>query len=358
MTWKPGDLVVWLAVLLPVTTRIPLATSDVGRAYVQTPMILLMTGVLGTMAVWVAQRDKWLGAFLVWAVLHALWQPRQAVFEWLAMVTAGVLVLTVLWDLEAATWRTVRVALVTMGVIQTIWMAVQVAGWDVTSTGLWPYHDLAQSGQVPIEPAGTLGNSRYLAAYLAMLLPLAPVWVLPVLGFGLYLTHSVLGIVAGLIGLLVRWKTKKALIAVTVIPVIVLTVHQHVGFVFSASARWEVWTQAVKALTALGWVLGVGPGLWIAFYTTLPLSTITQAEGFFVWAHNDWLQLVVDVGLVGLLGVLVWIWTRKIQWASPWGGALAAVGILMLGFSPWHLVTTGMVALVVLGGATTMKKEA
>ena len=51
-----------------------------------------------------------------------------------------------------------------------------------------------------------------------------------------------------------------------------------------------------------------------------------------------------------------WLWAHRAMWRGPWRGSAAAVGLLSLAFMPFHLITTGVVALVVLGCATTKEE--
>lgn len=342
---NPGILVVGLAVLAPWATKLPLATSEPGQAYTQSPTILLLATLLGVLAVWVAQRDRWLGALLGWQVSHLLWQPNPVVYETVETMSLGAFMLLAVRDLDATWKERLRAGLLVTAVLQVAWLTVQWIGYDWTWAGFGRFHE------TPL-PAGTFGNKNYLAAFLAMVTPLAPVVLLPVFAIGLILTHSFLAIVAACAGLLLRWPDHRRWLWLACGIAIPLAWMGHIAPWATWHARWEVWMAALSILTVKGWLLGVGPGQWLIAYQYFAVSHQTAVEGYFAAAHNDLLQLLFESGLpaLGLLGG--WAWAHRGLWRTAWGGSALAVLLLSLGFFPWHLVTTGMVALVVLGCAT------
>ena len=348
-TWQPADAVLWAALLVPFATKLPLATTSVLQAYVQTPMILWLWLLQGVVSLWLLQQDRWLGLWACWWTLSWLWHPTTRAYEGIETLVLGSLCLWLVQQLRPQAWWAARIMLLSLGIIQILWQTTQWVGWDWTWTdGFGPFTELSK-------PAGTYGNAKYLGVVLGILAPLSPLWLVPIFVWGLFLSKSVLGMLAAVIGLAVQWPRWRWGILATGAVALALAVARHTLYAFGWSwhARLDVWTTALSMLTPLGWLIGRGPGSWMLDYQRFPVSHTTQIEGYFVWAHNDVLQIVWEGGLVALVCLGGWLWSnRQRVMASPWRGGAAALMIISLGFSPWHLVTTGLVALVVLGGAT------
>lgn len=73
-------------------------------------------------------------------------------------------------------------------------------------------------------------------------------------------------------------------------------------------------------------------------------------------AHNDYLQLWYEAGLLGLLPVAAWIWTRRL-WEGRYAGAAVAVLVVSATMFPFHLAVTGLTAVLILGLATAPVEE-
>ena len=338
----PGDLVLWLAVLVPWSTKLLLATTNPGMAYVQTPMILWLTALLATVAWWIGTKDYWLGMLLAWEVIHLLWQPTPSVFESVETMVLGAFLLQMVRQVPVTHQTMFRYALIGTAILQTMWLSAQWLGMPTDTT----------------LPAGTFGNKNYLGAYLAMVMPVTPWFLIPVVGYGLFLSKSMLAWTAACAGLWWRWRDWWALHAVCFLAGLLFLASQHPGPGASWSARWDAWTTALDHLTFLGWVTGVGPGQWLHVYGSLPVSYPTSVEGYFAFAHSDLLQLVFESGLPALVCLGGWLWSQRALWRSPWAGSVVALGILSLAFFPWHLVTTGVVAVAIVACATSTQKEA
>jgi hypothetical protein len=121
--------------------------------------------------------------------------------------------------------------------------------------------------------------------------------------------------------------------------------------------RFEIWSFAFRETmwtwTWLGPVFGTGLGGWSFVVPMLQLRRQFSPTGE-LWseAHNDWLQFVYETGLVGLVLLAGWLWSHRGMFRHPvWGGSLAAIAVQALGWNPFHLVTSALVAIVILGCA-------
>lgn len=335
----------WLAVLVPVSTKIGLATSDPGRAYVQTPMVLFLTALLGVVAWWIGTCDPWLGAMTGWSVLHLLWQPSPKAFEAVEMFVLSSVMLLAVRELAPAKRTWVFRGLWLIGGLQVCWVVMQWLGWDLTWDGFGAFHETTR-------PAGTFGNKNYLAAWLAILLPTTPAVLTGLFLLGLLLTTSWLALVASWVGLWVQYPAQWRLWSVWGACAIVGGWALHLAPGASWSARSEVWRTALDSLTTSDWLIGHGPGSWITSVQHWTMTRLTSVEGYFWTAHNDVLQHGFEEGLIGMALLAGWLWAHRRIWSGPMRGSLAALGVMSLAFFPFHLVTTGLVALVVLGMAT------
>jgi len=115
--------------------------------------------------------------------------------------------------------------------------------------------------------------------------------------------------------------------------------------------RVALWHDAL-AITGEHPVLGVGPGRF-------PLvSPISSSDADLRWAHNEFLQIAAETGLIGFaLVVGVFLWGFYALWSTPpnlvAGLAAAALAILGVQASLDHVLRVPGVALIgaaVLGG--------
>lgn len=339
-----------LALLAPWSTKLPLATTSMGQAYVQSPMLLYMAGMCGMLSLWVMAQDGWLGALAAWFSLMLLWHPHGMEFESVVMLVFGGVALVLLRDLSAAQRDRLLRWLVYGGMGQVAVLLLQWAGWDLTWQGLVPLG--ISDGSVP-KPAGTFGNKDYLGMYLAMLTPLAPRWALPVLGLGTVLTTSVGAVLALTVGLMLRVPAHRGAITLAGLFGVAGMALLHKGFWFTVFMRLDLWWASLASLTPLTVLIGHGPASWLHDVGTFPIHQWTQLEGFAAMAHNEVVQLFYEGGLVAVTCLAGWLWAHRALWRSPYAGGVGALAVVALTLFPFHLVTTGMVALVVLAGATT-----
>lgn len=79
---------------------------------------------------------------------------------------------------------------------------------------------------------------------------------------------------------------------------------QGLEFVNSGN-RFEMWRFFLgKWNIPINWVFGTGYGTFGVFSTNLQRAFHMHEDGWWIWIHNDWLQVMFETGFVGLLLIL------------------------------------------------------
>lgn len=239
---------------------------------------------------------------------------------------------------------------------------------------------------------GSFSNRNLFAAYLALLWPLAvAVWGIrdiPLLSrlprelriAGAVITSAIIG--AALLGSASRLGSSAGLIGMA-LALLLWSRHQRLlrgGAVWPAytalgaglvAAVWYGLTPLAERLLASGagevrfevlalmltqfpwewWVHGVGLGGFEAAFKQIQPGHITS---WMDYAHNDLLQWLIEMGIVGLalLGVVVVALTRSARLSTErvalYAG-LFALGLVALGDFSWHIPATQIVLAIFLG---------
>ncbi len=189
-------------------------------------------------------------------------------------------------------------------------------------------------------------GSRYAAVLLAVSLPLAPIWGQLLLGVALAFSQSFLALAAVLTALAtmmegrLRWLGLAWMVGCMA--------------VMATFRPWPLWQERLDAwrLVLPEWSsspwLGMGPGGW---GSTVPLRQWTSSEAE-KWpqAHSDLVQWGVEMGVVGMLLLLAWtVLSAGRLWRSAFRGSVVALGVLALGFHPFHSSVLAPWLLLILG---------
>lgn len=159
------------------------------------------------------------------------------------------------------------------------------------------------------ELVGTIGNSMHLAGLLAILQPLffnksrENILALILLWQLILITGSATGLVAGLAVILfwLFFKKRKLAIGISIVSVVSLVILNLINpLFFSNSDRFRVWGLVYKSIKDK-FITGFGLG-------TYSLSGIGSTNIRWQHTHNEYLQIVFELGLIGLLLVLWCIW--------------------------------------------------
>ena len=339
----PGCLIVAVAVLLPWLTRWPATTPKLADAIRETPIFVADVGLLLMLAAWILGRDAWLGAFVAWMALSVLWHPQISAYETGLLCALGAMALVLLRRLTPGQVRWTVRGLLIGGGLEVAYSVVNALGYDL----FW------QGGAVtpPPHAMGTLGNSNYLAAYLAMTVALVPLTWLPVWGLGLVMTKSLMGMLAATVALLVRFRAHWIPVACTGTVGALLIMGLRDNWPDTVAARWEMWRLALHDLSLWTLWVGHGPGAWLERIPDVQMRVGFYPGGIFAWAHSDWLQLLYEGGLIGCALLIGWLVSHRGMWMGPFGGCLAALAVNALGNFPFHVGVTALTAVVLIGMA-------
>lgn len=300
---------------------------------------MLLWALAGRLAIalWIASRDAWLGAAVAYVACYASvlgTEPAMATAQGLVL---GAGALTLLRSSPAPWWA--PGALLVSAVLEIAHALGQRAGWDPLID--WPNH-------APLA-VGTFGNARYLGAFVAVVAPLAPRWLLPVFGVGLILSGSWLATLAALAGLAIRWRKVGVVFAVGAPVLAVLGWTRGPEHFYTIGNRLDAWSVGLGALASSTRLMlfGAGPGGWSGAVPSLQHTTAT-AE-LFVQAHNEVLQWTFETGLVGTLLLLGWGWRARRAIDPDYHGPVAALAILALGLHVFHWAPLAPPLVLVLG---------
>ncbi len=289
-----------------------------------------------------------------WAIFSAYWA--------LAWLVSGLSIIDM---------RRLVAVLVALACFQAMYGLVAFIGGQETIMGIWEKEIYLQ------DATGSFVNRNHFAGYLALLwgiglsyffsyenkhgsraaiglrIGLALIFSM-VLTIAILGSHSRLGMVAGLLSV-VLWiylyvtrghtvsKWSKPILVGMVLAVLFGLVWFGMGKLISRfsllglDTRYLVW-EAMSNLPLSSWLFGIGAGSFEdVFGTIVPLNV--QGDAVFREAHSDWLEFMLDFGLIGTAfiaaALVFWfIKTRPTRWSLIQYGALcgmAAIAIHSLG---------------------------
>lgn len=302
-------------------------------AFLQVSAAALLAAALAT-AVWRfrGSRPEWpplavpLSAWLVWSALGCAWSPNSALslrlwIHWLAATIAYVLLFH-LSDRGKDLRAIVAAALAAGAAVAALGIGQHVWGWTFVPQAF--------------PPAATFANKNVAAQFAIGVLPFAVVWVtgsrrgrswsLAAVATGLLLTFlaltrtrsaAVAAVVESLV--LVAWWGRSrrwawGLGAVAAVLVMAVAAQHRWSSVGSASVssvqgRVAIWRNTlvmIREHPVVGVGLGAHPTIYPAYHRRAAVDPLFSSRLHLDFAHDDYLQLTAELGLVGaaLLAVL------------------------------------------------------
>lgn len=321
--------------------------------------------------------------FLTWTVIQTflihvlpILQAKGAYVSipwvWLTLLH---LILLWVWFLDICNiftdknFRPIWWASVAIGTVLSILMLLQVVGADPVVWLLQRRHGSItwlSSNHV----IGLMGNPFQAGACLAVLIPIMAglgLWVpLALAALALLATQSASAVLAGLIGVLVSlWLSGRRLVCGLVGGIALLRlVTLHGTDFFSLSGRFPIWIKSAELWREKFLLKGTGLGTYKLLGITAQVSNPGAPPNVVRWAHNEWLQVGMETGLIGLIllltaliSILILAYRRRVLRPEA-SGILAAGAILSVSSIPFHLAPTAVTLLLALAAVIVSLKEA
>lgn len=123
--------------------------------------------------------------------------------------------------------------------------------------------------------------------------------------------------------------------------------------------RFEMWRQFLAGWSnPVNWAFGIGIGQFGIAAALLQFSRDVKTNSWWLWAHNDWLQLLLEGGAVGVV-LMLCLWLQGMLRAHREAAlSLFLYGLMMLTNYPLHLASTAAFGCWLLVLALTRGKEA
>lgn len=323
----------------------------------------------GMIAVLVGREDRYLGLAVALAGLTIFFRGAAMDPTHSVMFALGALMLIALRQTPNKYHPKIISILVALGTFELLYVLQQrFLGYDLLWGPLFGGQllvpctpELVAAGKQcgPIQPLGTIGTVDGAAAYIAIIAPLMPWWLMLVAIFAVVKSHAVSAILALGAGLVIRFRHNKPVLAVVIAGCMFAAI-------FAAYAksnkpldahmlgRGAMWQFAVNDWVRTDPIVGFGLGGWSQRIPVKQVTTDYKPTGE-LWreAHNEYLQWLVELGVIGAMLLAFWLWAHRAMFAHPvYGGSIAALGVNALTFFPMHVVQLSLVALVLVGLAT------
>ena len=215
---------------------------------------------------------------------------------------------------------------------------------------------------------GLMGNSFQAAGCLAVLVPVATSlgwwWaVIPMIG-ALVLASSTTSLIAGLVGLLsVLWLNGcRRLVAALFCAGLFLSWRSCFYGSSLLADRLTIWAQTFRVWSERFFLEGAGIGTFKLMGIQGP-SIATEAPNAVRWAHNEWMQIGAEIGLVGLLLLLIPLSHILLKSARSDNRSTCAFGVLISGLIlslthiPLHMAPTALILLIALSATIVHLEE-
>lgn len=208
---------------------------------------------------------------------------------------------------------------------------------------------------------GILGNKSIGSSYLVIVGMMGQIGILLSVLFTLAFFKSGISFIA----LLVAWTTVRllrrdnyyvtfgaAIPAISAIPLF-----ESYGYNIFKMPRWEGWTMYFNEWWNNGNIwFGSGPGSFLYFGPKIQLMNQFRVDqGLWLWAHNDWLQLLIESGIIGVSIYFLFYLKicRNFYRAEYWGhlGACIAFGVVMLGNYPTNIAIFSVLAFYLIASS-------
>ncbi len=359
-----APLVSWLPMLTLLHPGVPIAHYQaIQGMYAWWDHVLYLT-VFAAIAAVVWRDDRWLASAVA---LGGVTFFLRGLFLTTAIVFAlGALLVTVMRRVPTSAHARIRAVLISLGMFQVLYVLHQHLGHDILWAGVW-----GLPTSTVVQPIGTLGTVDGVSAYLAILAPLMPLWLIPAAIYLVWAGHSLSALLALACGLGLKVVMSYRALANKSGRYLTGAVASLGATAFASMLYLKGPTETVVArvvlwLFGLEWaaktspVIGWGLGGWADRIPAgqMHWGVLPSAE-FWLQAHNEYVQWAVETGVVGVIIACGWLWThRRMFLDRTWGGSITAVAVNAVGFFPLHVVPISLLAIICVGLATPTHAEA
>jgi len=331
---------------------------------------------------WVWKFNKWLSALVLWFVVRMMLPPFQP--YGMVVITNVFMGLTVYLFIKNVKFDWVRIyqAIAITCLIQIATVFLQ---W---SNLFFCWNAMNDGGRV----WGLFGNSNWSGCYIAMTMPVCLIlskrskwYLLSLLGLSaLLIMDANFATLAGFtsVGLFFYLTYRDKLLQLKADKIILTSLLLLTAFVIIKpvymwdGGRYEIWNRAYKFckfnLPNNGeagrngqdpsmqshFVQGRGLGECRRLLPMIQPKEYTDSNQTWTHTHNEYLNLLFDAGLIGLIifiGLIVTSFRRAKNIAFACG--LVAILVNSIGFFPFHTSPIGYLALIYLGGLDAVLPE-
>jgi hypothetical protein len=141
---------------------------------------------------------------------------------------------------------------------------------------------------------------RYLYKFSSLYLKL-PLLLIPIIA--IFISKGSVGIGGLTLGLIILYSRPKFYLYLLIPISLFITYYLYDPQLFNSSYRFEAWTWTIQWWSQLpmrNHLFGTGLGTFSILGPYLQIVTNSGTEGLFIELHNDWLQILFELGYVGI----------------------------------------------------------
>ena len=317
-------------------------------AVLETPLYLVTMLLPLIMGVIIAYTNLWLGVLAIYQVMNMVIRPNTLNIQDVIWFATGCFIIEVVRLAVSHRYDYyIRIGFGFLGIFQSVYAIQQYMGYDILWFGF--HHN---NGFVH----GTLGNPNYLASFqvlMASISPLSLVWfVIP----GIVLSHSYLGVLGFILVMVVRlrnfWISYLAILGGLGIAGLELVWRQFYHYSLFWKISWDerlaIWWLSLEDIASNSPAFGFGLGGFFQRAPDLQFNSglLIKFMQFYAQAHNEYVQYFYEAGVVGLALLVCLLVKFRKHLVHP---HLVGIGITSFGMFPFHIMSLGIPACVLIG---------
>lgn len=323
------------ALALPYVTILKWGFTGINNGIRDITYFFLSAIILFVVGAFLSRYDKPLGSFIVFSSVMTLYWHSSSALSTLYWMTLGSIFLVLLREIPRDYLPIAKYVLIGSGCIQVFYAYVQMFEYDPLFFGF---------RKVDVYFVhGTLEHHNFLGAFLAMIIPLAPIIILPILFMGLISSASLLSFVAAFGGILYNIKSLKYRVFVTTGAALFIVIFFWNKSRDSFYSRFRIWGEALANFDSSWFTMLFGNGL--GSWYLQKFVDAKDPEQVFFQAHNEYLQLLYETGFIGILFLVWWIyhWRKSLN-----HGCIIAIAISAIGIYNFHIPYLAITAILII----------